>query len=132
MLSVGAMAKSRKKLGRCRGRVRAHSTRPLTIPKILDWADRFHRQNKTWPRFDSVPIANSAGESWRSVHNALRRGKRGLPAGSSLSKELRRHRGVVLRKEALDENEIFKWAKSHFLRAGAWPTATDGPIPRTN
>src|SRR5205807_219734 len=44
----------------------------LTVPRILAWADAHHRRTGRWPSYDSGPIADAPGETWRAVHSALR------------------------------------------------------------
>lgn len=63
----------------------------LTIPRILAWADAYHRQIGEWPRPESGPIQGSNGETWAAVERALQRGARGLAGGSSLYQLLRAH-----------------------------------------
>lgn len=66
----------------------------LTVAEILRWADRFHERMGRWPVMLSGSIPEQPGETWRSVDSALRRGVRGLSAGSSLYQLLRRHRRI--------------------------------------
>jgi hypothetical protein len=64
----------------------------LSIKQILAWADAHHRQHGQWPSARSGAI--EGGETWKGVDVALRRGSRGLPAGSTLARLLAKHRGV--------------------------------------
>ncbi len=68
------------------------SLEPLTIERVLSWADRHHRKTGRWPTVNSGRVEGGQGEKWRTIDNALRRGGRGLPAGSSLSRLLVRSR----------------------------------------
>jgi hypothetical protein len=72
---------------------------PLTVAKILAWADAHHHARGKWPTPYSGPIpgAPAPGEIWRHVEAALRRGGRGLPGGTSLADLLAEHRGVPVR-----------------------------------
>jgi hypothetical protein len=63
----------------------------LTEGQILAWAKAFRQRCRYWPNGRSGRIAG-AGVSWYIVDNALRKGGRGLPGGSSLAKLLDRIR----------------------------------------
>jgi len=71
-------------------------TRPpaLTLKQILKWADAHQRRTGRWPSRKSGPIPDAPGETWTGVQEALDKGRRGLPGGSSLSRLLAEHRGV--------------------------------------
>jgi hypothetical protein len=64
----------------------------LSVPKILSWADSYHRRNGRWPGHLSGPIPEAPGETWGGVHAALYKGSRGLPGGSSLYRLLLEHK----------------------------------------
>jgi hypothetical protein len=68
--------------------------RPFRIPEILRWADAHHGRHGTWPTQRSGPIPEAPGENWSRVHEALYKGQRGLPGGSSLPRLLAERRGV--------------------------------------
>ena len=97
----------------------------LTIKGILAMADRYHKTLGRWPRSEDGPIDNCPGETWNTVNDALRRGKRGLAAGNSLAKVLATHRGKRSphNMPQLSEAQVIAWAKAHFSRWGRWPTA---------
>src|SRR5262249_52267472 len=61
---------------------------------------------------------------------ALRTGQRGLTGGLSLARLLAEQRGVRSRHYAplLRRRGILIWARAHYRRTGAWPTARAGPI----
>jgi hypothetical protein len=61
---------------------------PLTEGQMVRWAARHFQRTSAWPRYDSGPIAEAPGETQSGVDNALRKGKRRLPGGSSLAKLL--------------------------------------------
>jgi hypothetical protein len=67
------------------------------------------------------------------VDNALRKGCRELPGGSSLLRLLVKKRGArdVLRLPPLTEDQVLRWAERHFGRTGAWPQYTAGAIPES-
>src|SRR5258708_7661702 len=100
----------------------------LTIAQILGWADEYHCREGTWPHTDAGPIEGTLNETWRGVNFALYLGRRGLTGKSSVAKLLRSHRGVTVRRNPLDEDTIFQWAKAHFQRTERWPTKESGDI----
>ncbi|HEV3003653.1 MAG TPA: hypothetical protein VGX78_04300 [Pirellulales bacterium] len=65
---------------------------PLTVERILAWADAFRARHGSWPMRDSGPIDGIPGETWSKVDTALAFGLRGLPDGGSLARLLARHR----------------------------------------
>src|SRR5262249_11074482 len=67
---------------------------PLTVERILAWADAHHARTGRWPTEVSGPIPEAPGETWGRIRHALSRGYRGFPGGSSLSRLLGRERGV--------------------------------------
>lgn len=105
---------------------------PLTIEMILAWADDFRRSYGFWPNPVSGRVAGQGAETWQRVSRAIMKGLRGLPGGSTLSRELQRHRQVFFGKDRLAEDQIFCWAQSHFRRTGKWPQVADGPIPESS
>ncbi|MFI5460626.1 MAG: hypothetical protein ACHRXM_34865 [Isosphaerales bacterium] len=105
---------------------------PLTEAQILAWADEHYERTGCWPSCDRVSIAGAApGETWEKVYNALNRGSRGLPAGSSLPRLLAEHRGVRNKGDLphLSAKRILAWADAHHSRTGGWPNPGSGPIP---
>jgi hypothetical protein len=70
----------------------------LTVGQILAWADAYHAHTGDWPRITAGAVAESPGETWRRVDNALRLGLRGLGGGSSLPRLLERERGILARR----------------------------------
>ena len=77
-----------------RGVRNVHGLPRLTTAQILGWADAHHARTGQWPKSGFGPIAEALGETWGAVHQALYRGLRGLPGGSSLARLLARERGV--------------------------------------
>jgi hypothetical protein len=72
----------------------------LNLAQILAWADLHYQRTGAWPRKTSGVIPGTHGTTWIGVDLALRRGHRGLPGGSSLSRLLRERRpGSELRKK---------------------------------
>ena len=104
----------------------------LKLQEILAWADAHCQRVEKWPTRSTGTIPESPGETWWSVDLALRRGTRGLPGDSSLSKVLLTHRGVRSNHATpeLSIEQILKWAKAHRQRTGNWPTSLSGSIPK--
>ncbi len=68
--------------------VRNHlKLRPLNLEQILKWADSHFKRTGYWPNQSSGQVTGT-DETWGGIYSALRRGSRGLPAESSLSKLL--------------------------------------------
>lgn len=103
---------------------------PLSVGDILLWADRYREQTGSWPTHRSGPIPGTVGESWLTVDEALRKGARGLPEGSSLARLLAEHRGKrnQTRPPHLTLENIRAWAEAHRRATGRWPTRNSGPI----
>jgi hypothetical protein len=79
-------------------RGRGRPAPPLSVERILAWADRQRRWTGWWPASRSGPVAGAAGESWAAIDKALAEGRRGLPGGDSVARLLRRARGVADRR----------------------------------
>jgi hypothetical protein len=47
--------------------------------------------SREWPATESGPVADSPGETWCGIDNALEKGRRGLPGGDSVAALLARH-----------------------------------------
>ena len=61
----------------------------LTPEQVRAWVRRHHAATGRWPMDTSGPVAGVAGETWGAVENALRKGRRGLPGGSSVARVVR-------------------------------------------
>jgi hypothetical protein len=99
---------------------------PLSVERILAWADRHHARHGTWPTVKSGPLSTAGGEWWWLIDTALREGGRGLPGGSSLHRLLAEHRLAPRRPLTLDL--ILSWAEAHRAATGSWPGSTSGPV----
>jgi hypothetical protein len=109
--------------------------RPLSVPQILAWADNYHQRTGAWPDQHTglIPEAESPGENWNRVSQALRLGLRGLPGKSSLAILLREQRGVGDPvPPRLTIPLILRWANAFRERTGRWPTVESGPIPESS
>jgi hypothetical protein len=103
---------------------------PLSINRILEWADaHFHRRGE-WPTIKSGSVFGVSDETWAKLSSYLTRGSRGLPGDSTLARLLAEHRGVRNPRNppSLTVDQISAWADEHFKRAGAWPSVKSGAI----
>jgi hypothetical protein len=100
---------------------------PLTVRRVLAWADAHRRRSGAWPRQDSGPVAGASGENWKALDTSLRQG---LPAGSSLARLLAERRGARTPAQVprLTIRAILGWADAHFARTGRWPSKGSGPV----
>jgi hypothetical protein len=85
-------------MARKKKRVRTLRRPELTLETILARSDAHHDRTGTWPTKQDGHVRENLNESWRRIDDALRRGFRGLAAGSSLAWLLDRERGVRNRK----------------------------------
>src|SRR5262249_47975457 len=102
-------------LAEARGVVDSHSRPPLTIERILAWADADTAGPGRWPRSQSGRVADASGETWRGVDMALTRGLRGLPGGTTLVRLLAERRGAPAYRTSrpLTVERILAWADAH-------------------
>jgi hypothetical protein len=98
----------------------------LSIDQVLAWADAHLAARGTWPRRGSGAVLGARGEYWSLVDNALRKGDRGLPGGSSLQRLLVERRRAAPRRLTMDL--IVRWAEAHHAATGSWPLVSDGPV----
>jgi hypothetical protein len=103
---------------------------PLSVKKILAWADAYFGRHKRWPTRNSGHVEGVPGETWRQIDKAFHRGTRKLPRDGSLAQCLAKHRGFrnKMKLPRLSIKQILAWAASHFRRTGAWPNLKSGPI----
>ena len=112
--------------------VRNHKALPRFMEeKIVAWADAHRARTGCWPAITSGPIAEAPGETWDAVDSALKRGRRGLPGGSSLSLLLAENREApsIWTQPKLTISQIVAWADAFHARTGDWPGWESGPIP---
>lgn len=104
---------------------------PLSIDAILQWADAHYKRTLHWPKQTSGKVREAPDESWMKIDDALRHGKRGLPAGLSLGKLWATYRGVRNRPSVprLTKRQIVTWAEAWRRRHGDWPMVRSGNIP---
>src|SRR5206468_3801943 len=65
-------------LSKHRGAYNQMNPPPLTITKILEWADAHYEQTGDWPSRDSGPVLGVPHEDWGRINNTLKYGRRGL------------------------------------------------------
>jgi len=114
----------------CSGHPKKGHLPNLTEDQILAWLDLHVEAHGKWPVVESGPIDGELFESWRTVDQALRRGKRGLPGGSSLARLLaeRRGRPNIHDRTPLTMDEIAGCAAAEHERSGQWVTKASGPV----
>ncbi|HVC93112.1 MAG TPA: hypothetical protein VND64_05445 [Pirellulales bacterium] len=102
---------------------------PLSVPRVLAWADDYLRRTGRFPTRQSGAVDGSGGETWRTIDKALRNGARGLPT-TSLPKLLarRRGRGRMVRGRLLGRLRLVRWIKAHHLLFDKWPTTRSGAV----
>jgi hypothetical protein len=61
-------------------------SRVLTLEMIIAWGETHYAAHGRWPSSHSGAVIGAPGEKWGNLHQALRSGNRGLPAGMSLTK----------------------------------------------
>jgi len=107
-----------KLLAKERGRRNRLNLPRLSIKEILAWADEYYRIKSKMPSSRSGAVYQMPSETWARIDKALRRGSRGLPGGSSLSKLFKKHRMKNYRYQAsrsdLSINQILQWADAHY------------------
>lgn len=104
---------------------------PLSIAKILEWADAHHKRTGEWPRNHTGVVLDSPfDDTWAAINGALRTGFRCLPGGSTLAQLLTAHRGVRSKHglPPLEIDQVLEWADAHFEATGAWPGVGSGLI----
>ncbi len=103
----------------------------LTIERILAWADAHHAATGRWPTsWSSGAVRGESGETWPSIDDALREGRRGLPGGTSLAQLLAEHRQApnIYTEPPLSAEQILAWADAHRAATGRWPSSQSGAV----
>ena len=104
---------------------------PLTVERILAWADAHHAATGRWPTsWSSGAVRGEPGETWPSLDDALRDGRRGLPGGTTLAQLLAEHRQApnIYTEPPLTAEQILAWADAHRAATGRWPSPLSGPV----
>ena len=104
--------------------------KPLSVEQVLAWADRHRVRTGRWPHAGSGRVFGVRGQTWQAINQALVRGGRGLPGGSSLARLLEERRGKRNKAHSppLTVEQILLWADLHHARTGRWPTPLSGPV----
>ena len=98
---------------------------PLTVERILAWADAHHAATGRWPTsWSSGEVRGEPGETWKNLDIALRDGRRGLPGGTTLAQLLAEHRQApnIYTESPLTAERILAWADAHRAATGRWPS----------
>ncbi|MCH7721632.1 MAG: hypothetical protein IH988_11710 [Planctomycetes bacterium] len=105
-------------------------TPPLTEAYIVELAIQHHRRTGRWPRTASGSVHEAPDETWNRIEQALQKGHRSLPGGSSLARLLQQRLNVrnVQEQPDLSERQILRWADHHFDELGEWPGPRSGPV----
>ena len=78
--------------GSCAAVAADSAPRPLSVERILAWADVHHAAHGAWPAVGpgtvSGEVGGAPGESWKAINHALALGLRGLAGDSSLAELL--------------------------------------------
>jgi hypothetical protein len=96
---------------------------PLTVKQIVAGAEAHQQRTGHWPHAGTGKIPDAPHETWGGVNSALRKGQRGLPGGSSLSRWLDQRCGLLLTVE-----KVLSWMKRHRRCTGRWPVAASGAV----
>ncbi|HEY7311701.1 MAG TPA: hypothetical protein VH643_20230 [Gemmataceae bacterium] len=107
-------------------RKRSHRP-PLTVKQIVAWA-KAHQQRTGYRPHAYTGAIPGTQETWLGVDSALRKGHRGFPGGSSLSRLLDKHCAKTFGKVQLTVKQILSWMKRHRRRTGQWPVAASGEV----
>jgi hypothetical protein len=105
---------------------------PYLLADVLDWAGAYRARHGRFPCVLSGPIPETPGETWKKVDEALARGGRGFPGGSSLHQLLKQHLEAPDNRKAqpvLTVSQILAWADAWYAREGYWLRICSGAIP---
>jgi hypothetical protein len=103
---------------------------PLSIKKILAWADHHYEATGTLPNTASGRVLAARDESWNSVNLMMRLGKRGLPRGPGLRELLERKRAAIARasRSRLTRDLLLEWIVKHYELTGSPPNVKSGAV----
>ena len=102
----------------------------LSEDTIVEWAAEEKRRTGKCPSVKTGEVSEAPGETWETLDFHLKKGGRGLPGGSSLSRLLQ-SRGLRKRRR-LDKDTVAAWCAEHLERTGKLPAEEDGEIPGTS
>jgi len=103
---------------------------PLTLGRILAWADAHHAITGSWPTDRSGQVLGAPREYWWNLDRLLYAGGRGLEGGLTVRSMLYKYRGVrdPRPRVPLTLDAILGWADAHHAATGSWPNASSGPV----
>jgi hypothetical protein len=110
---------------------RRDGRRRLTVEQILHWVDEYRTATGFWPRaYYTEPVPGMPGETWKTINAALKKGRWGLPGGSSLRQLLLEHRGPETLKQltAPTIEQVLSWADAYRAAHGRWPDHASGRV----
>jgi hypothetical protein len=102
----------------------------LTVEQIRAWGEAHRAATGQWPGPRSGAVAVAPGETWQNINQALSKGCRGLPGGTTLNDlfgDAARHRPARGWPRVCIP-EILAWADAHHAATGRWPTTNSGPV----
>jgi hypothetical protein len=117
-----------------RGVVNGQMVPRWTVAQVLAWVDAYHAAHARWPSDTSGPVEAGAGAgarvTWGMIDSALRKGRSGLPGGTTLARWVIEHRGPEARNRPphLTLEQVRAWLEAHHSATGEWPTAESGPV----
>ncbi len=113
-----------------RGAPAIQTSRPLTVDKILAWADAHHAATGHWPVEDSGPVSGAPGETWNADQHGADQRQSGPVARLVLGAPARRAARARNRKglPRLTIKQIRDWARAYRSATGRWPTPHSGPV----
>jgi hypothetical protein len=98
----------------------------VTINEILSWADAHQAETGKFPTVSSGRVRSANYEvTWHRLDEALRRGRRGLPGGTSLTALLAEYRDF---RPPLTTERILAWADTFRMAHGRWPCLRDKAV----
>jgi len=101
----------------------------LTVEQIIGWIKEYRDKHGRMPSAHSGPVPGT-DETFIGLDQALRDGRRRLPAGLSIARLASRYLGHRSKRDLppLSEKLILRWADEHKRRTGRWPTESSGEI----
>jgi hypothetical protein len=97
----------------------------------MEFAEAYHAKHGKWPTARSGKIsAKGGGDTWGSFNVCLKKGRRGLPGGSSLIELLIENGCLPPIEELVDFsiNQILEWADEHYAYTHKWPNTGTGIV----
>jgi superfamily II DNA or RNA helicase len=100
---------------------------PLTVERILEWADLHKAATGKWPTQNAGTIEGT-NENWSAVSQCLFYGLRSLPGGETLSQLLAKHRGHQPKNTLppLTYADILAICDAYFQAHGTYPDVKSG------